>query len=115
MLTISGVTVSPTTYAVGIQDIVESVRNGNGTLIADRIATKRTIDVSWLYLTNAQMSTILTVFTNSLYVSVTYPDPQTGDYRTSTFYPGDRKSGVFKLSAGVVVGWKEVSFSMIEV
>jgi hypothetical protein len=115
MVTIAGLTVYPSAYAVGIQDITEAIRNGNGTLIADRIATKRTIDVSWLYLTNAQMAQILTLFTSNFYVSVTYPDPVSGTNETRTFYPGDRKGGVFKLQSGNIVGWKDVSFSMIEV
>lgn len=115
MVTIAGVSVSPSTYVVGIQDIVEAVRNGNGTLIADRKATKRKLEVSWKYLTAAQMAEILTVFVSSFYVSVTYPDPQTGADATRTFYPGDRTVGCFKYEGGVITGWKDVKFNMIEV
>ena len=115
LLIVNGVTITdPTSYSVSIQDIVEAIRNGNGTLITDRKATKRKIEVSWLYLTNSQISTILTAL-NIFQFAVTYHDPETNGVQTRNFYVSDRKQGTFKIKDGVIVGWTGCSFSLIEI
>ena len=108
---------NPSTYNVGIQDIVSenSRRNANGKLIADRIAQKVTLELGWKYLTNAQYVAILALF-SAFFFSVTYHDPTTGTIRTKTFYVSDRKSGIFKYNSNTnsITGWESVSFNIIE-
>lgn len=115
MITISSTAIpDPSSYTVGIQDIVEASRNAQGNLVADRIATKVKLELGWKYLTSAEYSTILALFNASFFVSVTYPNPITGSNSTKTFYVGDRSSPAFKYTGGAIVGWKDVKFNLIE-
>lgn len=108
---------SPSTYDVGIYDIVgtETRRNANGKLIADKIADKIEINLEWKYLTNAQYVAILGAITN-FFFNVTYHDPRTGTTDTKVFYIGDRTSGIFKYNADTdtITGWKNVKFKFVE-
>jgi hypothetical protein len=117
LLTINGNTVSPepSVYDIQVADITEASRNASGELIAELIATKRRLDLSWRYLTKAQYTAILGYFT-SFFNTIVYHDPVTGATRSATMYVGDRRSGTFEYDSGAneIVGWKDVKFSLIE-
>ena len=117
LVTINGnaITPEPTTYEVQISDITEASRNANGSLIAELIATKMKIDLSFAYLTKAQYTAILGYF-SSFFVTVVYHDPRTGSTTSATMYVGNRTTGAFKYDSGLneIVGWKDVKFSLIE-
>ena len=46
MIRINGVTIpTPSDYSVGIMDLSQAERNANGTMIIERIATKRKLEM----------------------------------------------------------------------
>lgn len=113
IITINGVELpAPSDLSVGIQDISKAERNANGTMIIERIATKRKIEISWKLLTAEDLSKVLMAVSPVLF-SVTYPDPQEGTEQTGTFYAGDRNCGMYDYRDGAA-RYKDVKFSMIE-
>ena len=115
MLTINGTqTPPPDTYKVTIADLdAFANRSGNGTLFRDRVAVKRTIEASW-YILDAQSLSILLGSMTSTFFPVTYLDPQTNSFRTSTFYVSDRPAGLAIKQSDGTYTWKDVSLSLIE-
>lgn len=115
MITINGTQVAaPDTYTVTIADLDSSAnRSGNGTLYRDRVAVKRTIDLSWLFLDSRELSVLLTNV-SSVFFPVTYLDPQTGGYKSGTFYVSDRPAGVAVKNADGTYTWRDISMSLVE-
>lgn len=115
MLTINGVVIpAPDTYKVTIADLDASAnRSGNGTLYRDRVAVKRTIEVSWLFLNSQDLSVLLTNM-SSVFFPVTYLDPQINSQRAGTFYVSDRNAGVAVKNKDGSYTWRDVSFSLVE-
>jgi hypothetical protein len=103
---------APSEYTIGIQDLSKAERNANGTMIIERVATKRKIELSWKYLDRASLSTILNAVTD-VFFTVEYIDPQDNVVRTGTFYCGDRKAGLIDFRNGIP-RYKDVSFSLVE-
>jgi hypothetical protein len=113
LIIIDGVEIpAPSEYSVGIQDISKAVRNANGTMIIERVATKRKIELSWKYLSKEQLAQVLTAVSN-VFFQVTFIDPQDNATRTGTFYCGDRKAGMLDYKNGVP-RYKDVQFNLIE-
>ena len=108
---------NPSVYNVSIQTIVgeNTKRSTEGDLIADKKAEKFTIELGWKYLTSAQYSTILNLFSD-FFFSVTFHNPVTASTSTKTFYVGDRKCGVFKYDVGTnsITGWSDVTFTLVQ-
>jgi hypothetical protein len=103
---------SPSTFKVGIMDISNAERNAKGTMLIDRIATKRKLDVSWRDLKGNDLAELLQLV-NSVYFFVKYYDPMTNRLETKTFYVGDRNIGMFSYNNGNPI-WDEISFNFIE-
>ena len=115
MLTINGVVIpAPDAYKVTIADLDASAnRSGNGTLFRDRVAVKRTIEVSWLFLNSQDLSVLLTNM-SSIFFPVTYLDPQSNSQRAGTFYVSDRNAGIAVKNKDGSYMWRDVSFSLVE-
>lgn len=115
MLLINGIQVAaPDTYQVTIADLDASAnRSGNGTLFRDRVAVKRTINVSWLFLTAQELSVLLTNM-SSVFFPVTYLDPQLNAQKTGMFYVSDRTAGVAIKQSDGSYRWRDVGFSLVE-
>lgn len=114
VLTVAGVAFpTPTTLSVSINDIANAERNTNATMIAERIGTKRKIELSYVFLTAAQTQSILSTVQASFFFTVTYPDPLTGSNRTMTCYSGDKSVGIVDILAGVI-RFKDIKLSFIE-
>lgn len=103
---------SPSGIQFGIMDLSKAERNANGTMIIERIATKRKLDLEWKYLSQAELASLLNAVSPVLF-SLTYTDPQTNALRTGTFYAGDRAVGVMDVKNGVI-RYKDTKFSVIE-
>jgi hypothetical protein len=103
---------TPTSFDVGIQDISNAQRNAQGTMIIERIATKRTLTISYAYLDGATLSSILNLV-SATYFNVTYLDPQTNGMRTGSFYCGDRALGMIDYQSGVP-RYQNLKFELIE-
>ncbi|MGI6071372.1 MAG: DUF6711 family protein [Blautia sp.] len=113
LIKINGVDIhAPSEYSVGIQDISKAERNANGTIIIERIATKRKIELSWKYLDRASLSTIFNAVAD-VFFTVEYIDPQDNATKIGTFYCGDRKAGLIDFKNGIP-RYKDVSFNLIE-
>lgn len=113
MITVGGTVLpAPSELKVDIMDINNADRNTRGTIIIERIATKRKLEVGYKHLSAAQLSTVLTAI-SSTFFSVTYRDPQTNADRTATFYSGDRTAGVMDFIDGVA-RYTDVKFNLIE-
>lgn len=105
---------SPDTYQVTISDLDASAnRSANGTLFRDRVAVKRTIDLSWALLPPSDHSSLLQKV-SSVFFTVAYYDPQTNSTRSGTFYVSDRKSGIAIKQSDGTYKWRDVSFSLVE-
>lgn len=115
MISINGVQViAPDTYQVTIADLDASAnRSGNGTLYRDRVAVKRTINMSWLFI-NPQDLSVLLNSVSSVFFPVTYLDPQTNGFKSGTFYVSDRNQGVAIKNPDGSYVWRDVSFSIVE-
>jgi len=113
VLTIGTTSISPSEMSLDVMDISNAERNAKGTMIIERIATKRKIELRFSYLSAAELKTILTAVSGVTF-PVTYTDPITNSNRTATFYCGDRSVGVVSFINGTPV-YKDVSFNLIEV
>ncbi len=114
MLKITGIDIpTPSSYAVGIQDINKAERNANGTMIIERIRTGvRKIELSWRYLSKDDTSKVLNVVSGTVF-QVEYEDPQSGVRETRTFYAGDRSIGALDYIDGEI-RWKDIKFNVVE-
>lgn len=115
MVSINGVPVPPPdTYEVVISDLDASAnRSANGTLFRDRVAVKRTINMSWLLLDSSELSRLLNSV-SPVFVTVAYLDPLLNGMRTGEFYSADRPQGVAVKNADGSYKWRDISISLIE-
>ncbi len=103
---------TPSSFKVGINDISNAERNAKGTMLMDRVATKRKLDLSWKTIEANDLSRLLNLISSTFFF-VKYPDPVTGTLTTKTFYVGDRSIDMFSYTNGKPV-WENVSFNFIE-
>jgi hypothetical protein len=103
---------TPSDLQWGIQDLSKAERNANGTMIIERIATKRKLEISYNYLSRSDLSKVLNAVAPVSF-SVTYMDPQTDSMRTGNFYSGDRSVGFLDYYKGIP-RYKDVKFNLIE-
>jgi hypothetical protein len=99
-------------YNVSIMDISKAERNANGTMIIERIATKRKIELVCGLLTREQLSQVLNLVA-PVFFTVEYSDPQDNTIKTGTFYCGDRSVEGLKYKNGKM-HWKGTRFNLIE-
>lgn len=103
---------TPSDFQVGIMDISKAERNANGYLIIERITTKRKLSIAYASLASTSMSQLLQAVAPTSF-QVSYLDPQTGSFRSSEFYAGDRNLGMISFIDGVPI-YKDVKFDLIE-
>lgn len=113
LIKINGVELkTPSSFSVGIQDISKAERNANGTMIIDRIATKRKIELGWEVLTAEEMATLLNKV-SAIFFNVEHEDPQENAIKSGIFYCGDRKAPMLSYVGGVCK-YKNLSFNLVE-
>ncbi len=113
MIKINGVQIpTPSTYQIGIYDLSRAERNAAGTIVIDRIATKRKIELTWRYLTREQLSKLLTLV-SPVFFEVEYTDPQSNEIEKGIFYCGDRLVQAFDYKNGRI-RYKDIRFNIIE-
>jgi hypothetical protein len=114
VITVGGVAIStPSSLQVGIQDLSKAERNANGTLVIERIATKRKLELGWSYLSQSDLAALFAAVSPVTF-TVVYPDPQTGAARSGTFYAGDRLAGMIDYQNGVP-RYKDMKFNLVEI
>ena len=110
---VGGTTVPcPSTYEYKLSDVsaADAGRTEDAKMHKMRIAQKVHLNLSWNYITTANVSTILTAFNNE-YISIKYLDPMQNGYVTKVFYVGDRSVPAYNTRLGL---WTNVSFNVIE-
>ena len=113
MLKIDGVEIpSPSDMQVGIMDLSKAERNAKGTLIIERIATKRKLEIAWRYLSKEEISQLFKLV-SPVFFNVEYIDPEDNAIKSGTFYAGDRKAGALDYINGNI-RYKDVSVNLIE-
>lgn len=94
-------------------DITKSDRVARGTMVIERITTKRKLEMSWNYLSQANLTSLIAALSTDIFFTVTYPDPLLGTNNTITCYVGDRTVGMMKYQDGVPI-WKDFKANVIE-
>lgn len=107
----------PQSISVSLQDAdYNSGRNQTGYMFRDRVRggdnAPRKIECKFPPLTPAQARVVLQAVKDAS-MSLTYPDPYTGMYRTATVYVGDRKSPIYWINDGDIL-WSELAFNFVE-
>lgn len=103
---------TPTEYSISYMDLSKADRNANGSMIIERIATKRKLALTWSYITAVDLSTILQAIAPTSY-TVYFRDAQYNNMQTGVFYCGDRNVGMISYIDGNPV-YKDFSFDLIE-
>lgn len=112
LIEIEGVEIpTPSDYRVSVFDITKSERNARGTMIMEKITTKRKIELSWNYLSEDDLKEMLNII-EQLFFNVEYIDPQDG-IKSGTFYKGDRKVRAMDYWNGNI-RWKDIKFNLVE-
>lgn len=115
MLLVDGVEIKdPSEFTWDLNDISDSSsgRTQDGTMYKNRVAKKRKLSLVWWNPTPEEASKIITAF-DPVYVSVSYPDAQSGQTETRTFYRSDPTAPVRSWAAGCR-RYSKVSFNLIE-
>lgn len=113
LISIGGVNLpTPSDYQVDILDLSKAERNARGTMIIERIATKRKLEIRWNYLDKTQLKQILNLV-SPVFFAVTYLDPQTDGNKSGTFYSGDRPIPMLDFQKSVP-RYRDVKLSLIE-
>lgn len=119
LVTVGGIDFpEPSTYEPNIATIVDSSRNIEGYVVGSVVRHDvAKISLSWRYLTVAQWSAVLSVFSRRFYNDVTFFNPVTGEYETRKMYVSDRPSAMFRRDpeTGEVMGWTNCTLSLVEV
>lgn len=111
--TVSGLAMpAPSEFDVSIMDLSKAERNANGRMIIERIATKRKLNFSYAFVTESDASFILKQIAATSY-TVTYLDPQTGFFKSGSFYCGDRSLGMLDY-IDEIPRYKDLKFNLIE-
>ena len=89
-------------------------RGLDGTMIRDRVAIKRRLDVTCRAMTLSEVSTVLALIEPE-FVSVTYTDPRAGGAVTTTMYSNNIPAtlSTFKKPDGTEM-WTGLTFPLIE-
>lgn len=113
LVTANGVALpTPTDFQVTISDLTKNDRNAAGTMIIERIATKQKLSLSYAYLSASDLSTILNAISPVFY-NVTYLDPMTNAYVTSSFCTSDRNMGMIDFVGGIP-RYRDLKFDLTE-
>lgn len=119
LVTVAGVALpEPSEYSANTSTLVDSARNVAGYVVGSVIRSDvAKVELKWRYLTAQQWASVLSLFTNSFYNSVTFFNQATASYTTRQMYVGDRKAGMWRRhpETGEVMGFTDCSLSLVEV
>jgi hypothetical protein len=114
LLNIGGVSMpTPTELTVSVQDLSKADRNANGTMVIERIATKLKLACKWSYISDYDLSKVLTAISPTTYY-ITFVDPVTNSWTTRNMYCGDRSAGYISFQNNTAM-YKDFSVDFIEI
>ena len=113
---IDGVTMPVMDLEVSYFNKENEIENENGNTLSEVIALgKRQLSFSSKGMTNEQMATLFTaVVAQSTVVITEYTDPKLNANGSGTFKPKTPTAKQVRTRAGVVKGWKNITFIAIE-
>lgn len=115
LLKINGVVIkTPSTFQITYQDYDSDTtgRTADGTLVRERICTKRRLDVGWRVLYADEMATILQN-TSDMFFTVEFLDAKTNSFQTITAYVGDRVPSAYTVRDDVII-YTDFTIGLIE-
>lgn len=119
LVTVAGVALpEPSEYSANTSTLVDSARNVSGYVIGSVIRNDvAKVELKWRYLTAQQWASVLSLFANSFYNSVTFYNQATATYTTRQMYVSDRSAGIWRRhpETGAVMGWVDCALSLVEV
>ena len=119
LVTVTGTPLpEPSEYSSSTSTLVDSARNVEGRVVGSVVRSDvAKIELKWRYLTADQWASVLSLFTNNFYNSVTFFNQTTAGYTTRNMYVGDRSAGMWRRNptTGEVMGFTDCSLSLIEV
>lgn len=113
ILTIGGKEMpAPSEMSVEMQEIGSTgERSASGRLVADRVAVKRRLKLKWAALAGDAAKALLSAADG--FFTATYPDPATGETRSTTFCATARSMGAMRLNGQNAV-WTNVQMEWTE-
>lgn len=123
LITVSGVPLpEPSTYSGSTATAVDTARNVLGYMVGAVVRDDMAkVEVSWSYLTVAQWSNILKLFSvkhgGEFVNDVKFFDQTSGGYVTRKMYVSDRTAGMWRRDSntGAVLGFTGCALSLVEV
>ena len=119
LVTVAGTPLpEPSEYSSSTSTLVDSARNVEGRVVGSVVRSDvAKIEIKWRYLTAQQWASVLSLFTNNFYNSVTFFNQTTAGYTTRDMYVGDRSAGMWRRNpaTGEVMGFVDCSLNLIEV
>jgi hypothetical protein len=119
LVTIGGTPLpEPSEYSANTSTLVDSARNVSGYVVGAVIRSDvAKVELKWRYLTAQQWASVLSLFTNNFYNSVTFFNQATASYTTRQMYVSDRTAGMWRRhpETGEVMGFTDCSLSLVEV
>ena len=119
LVTVAGVELpEPSEYSANTSTIVDSGRNVQGVVVGSIIRSDvAKVELKWRYLTAQQWASVLSLFTNNFYNSVTFFNQATASYTTRQMYVSDRAAGMWRRhpETGAVMGFTNCALSLVEV
>ena len=105
---------SPSGLSVSYADRGDFSRfNVLGERVADRTATKRTIEANWAMLSDAEMKALIEAVSGGIFFVVKYPDPVTGAQYECTCRAAERSARMFRKDANGAK-WADVALRLEE-
>ena len=111
---INGIRTNPTSCKVSIADLSseQSGRDLSGIMHKDIIRTTRQLDCTWGIMSWTEAAPLLRAISIAEF-PITYPDIQSGQIETRTFYAGNRTASCLLYKGGVLYV-SDLSVSFIE-
>jgi len=109
------ITAYPTEFSVTPLDLDNgdsTQRTADGTLVRDRVAVKRQIEMTWGVLNWAAISALLQSM-SGVYFDFYYPDPMDSTYVTKTFYVGNRPTP-FAFNKDETIMWSGLKVTLTQ-
>lgn len=105
---------SPTEMSVSEEDLNKAERTMDGTMVIDIIGRKTKLNVSWEYLRKDEMCMLREAGSRSMFVTVSYYAPDTGELTTMTARAEGLAFQPYYDWAKAELLWRSVSISFTE-
>lgn len=78
-----------------------------------RAAVKRRVQVRWAHMSPENLKSLLQAVTEAPLISLTFPDPMTGDTLSMTAYSLGRSVGLYRMHGNTPV-WTDIEMTFME-